>query len=207
MKRAFDAFVAGLGLVVLSPLLIFISLVIKVYDRGPVLYKARRVGRNGFAFHVYKFRTMVVGADKLGERITRAKDKRVTPLGKLLRRFKLDELPQLLNVLKGEMSFVGPRPEDARIVEGYSSEQRKLLSFRPGITSPASLRFRSEEAFLSGPAWEKKYIDEILPKKLAYDIAYFSKRSFLTDLKLILKTLWLLLSSNQTSHSSNYRDR
>lgn len=189
IQRAFDAFVAGLGLVLLSPLLIIISLIIKAYNRGPVLYKARRVGRNGFHFQVYKFRTMVVEADRLGEGITSANDERITPLGKRLRRFKLDELPQLMNVLKGEMSLVGPRPEDPRYIAVYNERQLQLLKIRPGITSPASLRYRKEEELLSGPDWEQHYVREVLPAKLNLDLEYFAQRSVLSDLRLMIRTV------------------
>jgi lipopolysaccharide/colanic/teichoic acid biosynthesis glycosyltransferase len=131
---------------------------------------------------------MVAGAAMLGPGITTASDVRVTRVGHLLRRFKLDELPQLLNVLWGEMSLVGPRPEDPRYVAVYTPEQRRVLAVRPGITSPASLRFRYEEQLLSGPAWENTYVSSILPQKLALELEYLARRRFWTDVALIAQT-------------------
>lgn len=152
------------------------------------MYRAKRVGIRGAIFDLYKFRTMAPNADKMGG-ITVLGDKRVTPIGRFLRKYKLDELPQLLNVLKGDMSFVGPRPEDPRYVERYTPEQREVLSVPPGITSPASLHFRNEEALLSGGDWESKYIEQILPRKLAMELEYFPSRSLGGDVRIIIRTL------------------
>lgn len=132
---------------------------------------------------------MVVGADKLGPGITTAQDPRVTPIGRFMRRTKLDELPQLVNVLKGEMSLVGPRPEDPRYVALYTPTQRQVLSVRPGITSPASLQFRNEAEALKGAGWEAVYINELMPAKLQIELDYLQRRTLLTDLRIILQTV------------------
>ena len=145
MRRFFDFTVAFIGLLVLSPLLMAIGIAIKLHDMGPIFYCTQRVGLNGQLFKVYKFRTMVRNADVDAPGLTAAEDRRITALGRLLRRYKLDELPQLINVVRGEMSLVGPRPEDPHFVAVYTLDQRKVLTFRPGITSPASIFFKREE--------------------------------------------------------------
>jgi lipopolysaccharide/colanic/teichoic acid biosynthesis glycosyltransferase len=193
VRRWLDAAVAALGLVILSPLLFALALWIKIDSSGPVFYRARRVGKDGREFHLYKFRSMVVDADKRGPGITAAGDKRVTASGRFLRRTKLDELPQLLNVFRGEMSLVGPRPEDPRYVALYTPEQRRILAVRPGITSAASLSFRHEEQMLTGPDWENIYRDEVMPAKLAIDLEYLRQRTWLSDLGLILRTVYTML--------------
>lgn len=195
--RAIDILASAVGLILLSPILLSIAILIKLNSAGPIIYRARRVGKDGKLFDLYKFRTMVLDADNRGPKITVAGDKRVTRVGRWLRRNKLDELPQLFNVLKGEMSLVGPRPEDPRYVEEYTSEQRKVLSVRPGVTSAASLTYRNEEALLSGPDWEDKYRDEVMPAKLAIDLAYLSRRTIWSDLKLIAQTLLALFHSRR----------
>src|SRR5262249_41340438 len=151
-----------------------------------VLYRGERVGRDGRLFRLYKFRSMRVG--EAGPAITRAADARVTRVGALLRRTKLDELPQLLNVLAGHMSLVGPRPEAPRYVAMYSAEQRRILSARPGITSPASLLYRGEEAQLVGDDWERLYVEEIMPAKLRIDLEYLDRRTLGSDLGVIIAT-------------------
>jgi lipopolysaccharide/colanic/teichoic acid biosynthesis glycosyltransferase len=150
LKRAFDIAASGLGLIVLSPLLAIIALAIRLDSAGPVFHRTTRVGKNGKPFRLVKFRSMIAGADQQGSGITAAGDARITRIGAFLRRRKLDELPQLWNVLMGQMSFVGPRPEDPRYVEHYTEEQRQVLAARPGITSPASLVYRHEERILQG---------------------------------------------------------
>lgn len=162
---------------------------IKVQDGGPVFYKAKRVGLHGSIFKLFKFRTMVMNADKIGAVITVQNDPRVTKIGRFLRKTKLDELPQLLNVLLGDMSLVGPRPEDPSYVALYTEDQKGILSVRPGITSAASLTYRNEEQLLAGPDWETIYKTKVMPAKLTIDLEYISHRTFLTDLKLILKTI------------------
>lgn len=189
MMRLIDVLAAAAGLLILSPLLLALALWVKLSSPGPIFYRARRVGRGGQLFHLYKFRTMVADADRQGPGITTAGDSRITPVGRFLRRTKLDELPQLLNVLKGEMSLVGPRPEDPRYVALYNAEQQRVLQVRPGITSPASLQYRNESELLRGRDWETVYTQEILPHKLALELDYLQKRSVWRDLGLIGQTV------------------
>ena len=178
----------------LSPLFLVIALLIKLSTPGPVFYRAVRIGKDGLPFRLYKFRSMVMGADKSGPGITTAADRRITPVGRFLRKTKLDELPQLINVLRGEMSLVGPRPEDPRYVAYYTPDQRQVLRVRPGITSAASLRYRDESALLTGSDWETTYILCVMPQKLAIELAYLQHRNLLTDLKLVLLTLWTVIA-------------
>jgi len=194
--RMLDVGVAVTGLVFLSPLLFVIALLIRATSSGPVLYKATRIGKSGKPFILYKFRSMCVDADK-GPTITRKDDARVTSLGRLLRRTKIDELPQLINVLKGEMSVVGPRPEHPKYLQYYTEEQLKVLSIKPGLTSPASVTYRHEEQLLSGADWESQYIEEILPAKLSLELDFISHRSLRTDLQIVWKTLQSLFRSPQ----------
>ncbi len=189
IKRSFDFLSSLIGLIVLSPLFLITSLFIKLTSPGPVLHGGKRVGLNGKPFILYKFRTMINNAASIGPMITAKSDPRITPFGRLLRRTKVDELPQLLNVLKGDMSLVGPRPEDPSYVAHYSPEQREVLKVRPGVTSAASLRFRNEEQILIGPDWETVYRNEVLPAKVAIELDYLSKRTFLSDLFLIFRTI------------------
>ena len=188
-RRVLDVVGAGLGIVLLSPLWVLVAVAIKLDSPGPVFYRARRVGRDGEVFRLYKFRTMVTDADKHGPAITAAGDTRVTRVGRFLRRTKIDELPQLINVMKGEMSLVGPRPEDPRYVALYTKEQREILRVRPGITSAASLTYRHEEKLLQGKDWEDIYQTEIMPAKLAIDLEYLRHRTLWSDLVLIGKTI------------------
>ncbi|KAB2853470.1 MAG: sugar transferase, partial [Anaerolineae bacterium] len=150
---------------------------------------AKRVGKDGREFRLYKFRTMVNNADKQGPGITAAGDNRITRVGRILRRAKLDELPQLINVLRGEMSLVGPRPEDPRYVALYDERQRTVLSVHPGITSLASVEYRNEEKILQGSDWEKLYIEKVMPDKLTLDLQYVENQSLWLDIKIISKTL------------------
>jgi lipopolysaccharide/colanic/teichoic acid biosynthesis glycosyltransferase len=183
---------AGIGLVLLSPLWLLIAFLIRLDSKGSIFYKANRVGLEGKLFRLYKFRSMTVGADTQGPGITTAGDPRVTRMGAFIRRSKLDELPQLWNVCKGDMSLVGPRPEDPRYVALYTPEQRAILQVRPGITSAASLAYRHEEQMLAGPDWESLYCTEVMPTKIAIDLAYLEQRSLLTDLKLIGQTILMM---------------
>jgi lipopolysaccharide/colanic/teichoic acid biosynthesis glycosyltransferase len=192
LKRPFDLLASAIGLVFLSPLFALIALLIRLSSPGPIFYRARRVGRCGREFTLYKFRSMVANADRQGPGITTAGDPRVTPIGRVLRRTKLDELPQLWNVLRGDMSLVGPRPEDPRYVALYTPEQRRVLDVRPGITSLASIEYRHEEAVLRGPDWEQRYIREVMPAKLTIDLRYVQQATLFTDLLIILRTLLAL---------------
>ncbi len=189
-KRLYDLFFAGVGLVLLSPLFLLIALAIKLADGGPIFYRQRRIGRHGIPFFIWKFRSMIQGADACGPPVTSNGDLRVTPIGRLLRRTKFDELPQLWNVVRGEMSLVGPRPEVSRYVEHYSAEQRAILQYKPGITDLASLRFRDEESLLrSSTAMEQFYIEQCLPRKLKLNEEYARKANLLTDTWIIVQTI------------------
>ncbi|MGC8833573.1 MAG: sugar transferase [Armatimonadota bacterium] len=189
-KRLFDTIFALLGLVLTLPLFAVIALLIKRDSEGPVFYRAPRVGKDGKPFKMLKFRTMVANADKIGGPSTANDDPRITRIGRFLRRYKLDELPQLINVLKGEMSFVGPRPEVQQYVDMYTDEERAILSVKPGITDWASLWNSDEGAVLAGsPDPEKTYLELIRPTKVKLQLEYVRKRSFLTDLEILLRTV------------------
>lgn len=195
LKRLFDITCAFLGLVVLMPFGILIAFIVKLGDWGPVLYRQRRVGQHGKPFDIVKFRTMVVGAEKLGPSVTREEDPRITRIGRLLRKTKLDELPQLWNVLVGNMSFVGPRPEVPRYVERYTPEQRQLLNYKPGITDLATLVFRDEETLLRGATdVEEFYVKHCIPRKFRLNLQYAERANVVEDVFIILETLcpyWL----------------
>ena len=189
-----DLVVSVFGLIVLSPVFTVLALIIRLHDGGTVFYGAPRIGKNGVPFRLFKFRSMVANADRTGQVVTTSGDLRVTPIGRFLRRTKMDELPQLLNVLKGEMSLVGPRPESPKYVGLYTPEQRAVLQVLPGITSAASLTFRHEEQLLSGDNWEDVYRNEVLPAKLAIDLNYLSQRTLMSDVGLILQTVKAMFS-------------
>ncbi len=199
MPRFIEAVLAAAGILVLSPIFAVIALAVKLHDGGTVFYRATRVGKDGKPFTLLKFRTMVADADKLGSAITTWGDSRITPLGRFLRTYKLDELPQLVNVVKGDMSLVGPRPEDPRYVAFYNDEQKQILAYRPGITSPASLQYRDEASLLHGKDWQHQYLHVILPRKLAMDMNYLRRRTFSSDIKVIMHTLGGILKCNDTS--------
>jgi lipopolysaccharide/colanic/teichoic acid biosynthesis glycosyltransferase len=188
MKRAFDLCVAIPGLVITSPLLAVAAIAIKLESQGPVLYRGTRVGRDGREFAILKLRSMRAAATPGGPAVTSAGDPRITRVGSVLRRTKLDELPQLWNVVRGDMSLVGPRPEDPEFVKLYSPEQRRVLSVRPGITSPTSLAFRNEEALLAESGGAAAYADKVMPRKLAMDLEYVEHRSFGGDLAILART-------------------
>lgn len=194
LKRAIDVVASGLGLILLSPLLVAIAIWIRIGSRGPVFFRQVRIGRGGAPFRIFKFRTMVVDAEAKGLQITVGnRDPRVTRAGEVLRRLKLDELPQLLNVFLGDMSLVGPRPEVPRYVEMYTDRQREVLCVRPGITDPASLAYRDENAMLAGePDPERAYIDKIMPHKLELNLSYLREASIRKDLILIAKTIFAI---------------
>jgi len=190
LKRLFDILFSAFGLIVMSPLLIFSAMAIKLDSKGPAFYRGKRVGRYGRPFRICKFRTMVVNAEKLGGSSTADDDPRITKTGKFLRKHKLDELPQLINVLKGEMSFVGPRPEVQHYVDMFTEEEKAILNVRPGITDWASLWNPDEGAILKGSQDpEKAYMEMIRPEKLKLQLKYVKKNSFWIDLKIILLTL------------------
>jgi lipopolysaccharide/colanic/teichoic acid biosynthesis glycosyltransferase len=187
-KRLFDMVLAAIGVVMFSPILAVIAILIKLEDRASVFYRGLRIGRQGKPFRVYKFRTMVVNAEKIGGPSTSDDDPRITRIGKHLRKYKLDELPQLFNVLKGDMSFVGPRPEVKSEVDLYTPQERELLTVRPGITDYASIEFHDEGAILKGSADpHEAYRLLIRPRKIELGLQYVREHSLLTDLRI----LWL----------------
>ena len=187
LKRGFDLAMAGVSLIILSPLLVIVAVLIKIDSPGAVFFRGQRVGKDGRPFHIFKFRTMLQNAAQIGPGITSAGDPRITRVGRWLRRTKIDELPQLWNVVRGEMSLVGPRPEDPRYVALYTDEQRRVLGVRPGITSPASIQFRHEEAIL--PAGDMDiYIKDLMPAKIEADLKYLDRQTFGSDLVLLFRT-------------------
>jgi lipopolysaccharide/colanic/teichoic acid biosynthesis glycosyltransferase len=191
LKRVFDIAVSLAGLTALAPLLLIVSLLVKLSSPGPVFFRHLRVGRGFRKFHVFKFRTMVQDASRQGAEITSAGDSRVTPFGRVLRRTKIDEIPQLFNVLKGDMSLVGPRPEAPKYVEMFRRDYEQILSVLPGITDLASLKYHDEEAYLGRfHHAEEQYVNSVLPDKIALAKDYISKSSFLFDLRLIVATIW-----------------
>ncbi|MCC2626031.1 MAG: hypothetical protein K0R14_1904 [Burkholderiales bacterium] len=191
IKRIFDIVCSLMGLIILSPLFIIIAVLVKYTTPGPVFFRQIRVGHYGHEFSIYKFRTMVVNAENMGLHITVGDDARVTILGKFLRKTKLDELAQLINVLKGDMSLVGPRPEVPEYVKIYPQEIKDIvLSVRPGITDWASIKMIDENLLLAkvnNP--EQMYLNQILPQKLGYAVKYVKTRSFITDLIIIVTTI------------------
>ncbi len=193
MKRVFDVSASLLGLVILSPLLVLVAILVKRSSPGPIVHRARRVGVQGRLFTLYKFRSMVVHADRAGGGLTAQDDPRITPIGRVLRRTKLDELPQLINVIKGDMSLVGPRPEDPCYVALYTADQRRVLSVRPGITSWASIQYRHEEQLLSADQVDAVYRTQVMPQKLALDLEYLDRQSLRLDLLILLQTVWAVL--------------
>lgn len=193
-KRAFDILIAGLGIILLLPIIVFISFLIVILDGRPIFFRQERVGYKGKTFKIYKFRTMVVNAEAAGCKITIDGDDRITRLGEWLRHYKLDELPQLFNVITGEMSLVGPRPEVSEYVERYSDNQRAVLELIPGITDPASIEFRSEAAQLGcveDP--EREYLERIVPEKIRLNLEYAEQSSRGTDFIVLVRTIWSLL--------------
>ena len=190
-KRLFDIVSSGIGLLCLAPVFVVMAIWIKLDSRGPVFYRQKRVGRYGRDFRIFKFRSMRVGSDK-GRQITVGeRDPRITRSGYFIRRYKIDELPQLINVFLGDMSIVGPRPEVRKYVDLYSEEQRKVFQVRPGITDLASIKYRNENELLSqvdDP--DTYYIDVIMPDKLAINLEYIRHQSFMGDIKIIFNTLF-----------------
>lgn len=190
LKRLFDIVASFIGIILLSPFLIIIAIFIKLGSNGPIFFKQERVGLKGKHFLILKYRTMIVDAEKYGKQITVGKDNRITAVGSFLRKYKLDELPQLINVLKGDMSLVGPRPEVPRYVKLYSKEQLKVLEVRPGITDLASLRYSDENELLGtveNP--EEYYVNVIMKDKLDLNLEYIDKSNVFYDIVIILKTI------------------
>ncbi|WP_312694020.1 sugar transferase [Caproiciproducens sp.] len=193
-KRVFDVVVSLLILLVLSPLLLLLALAVKLDSRGPVFYRQVRVGRYNQDFKIFKFRTMVQDADKIGPPLTVGDDPRVTRVGRLIRKLRLDEFSQLLNVLGGSMSLVGPRPEVRKYVDVYTPEYMATLLIRPGITATSSIAFKDENSLLNAAEDpEKVYVEQILPPKMAYNLAYMKKISLLNDIKIMFQTVGAVL--------------
>ncbi len=195
LKRLFDVAASGLGLLVLSPLFLVLAVWIKLDSAGPVFYRQVRVGRYNRDFRLFKFRSMRVGSDKKGLITVGGRDPRVTRSGYFIRKYKLDELPQLMNVLRGDMSLVGPRPEVRKYVEMYTEEQLHVLDVRPGITDMASIRYRNENELLSeAEDPEAFYVGVVMPDKLKINLEYVVRHSFWFDMKLIIKTIGEIIS-------------
>lgn len=195
MKRLFDIVASGLGLIVLSPVFLILAIWIKLDSSGPVFYRQVRVGRGNKDFRIFKFRSMRVGSDK-GSLVTiGGHDPRITRSGYFIRKFKLDEFPQLINVFVGDMSLVGPRPEVRHYVEYWTPEQMHVLDVRPGITDPASIKFRNENELMEAASDpEKYYIEVIMQEKIKLYLEYVQHHSFLGDIGLIFKTFWVIVT-------------
>jgi len=190
LKRIVDIAGSAIGLILLSPVLIIIALLVKLDSKGPVFFMQTRIGKNLKEFRLFKFRTMTTGSESKGQLTVGAKDNRITKVGYNLRKYKLDELPQLLNVLIGEMSLVGPRPEVPKYVNLYNAEQKKVLNVKPGITDYASIEYSNENELLAkAENPEQFYIDQIMPAKLDLNLKYIREKSFITDLKIIWMTV------------------
>lgn len=190
VKRIFDFLASLVGIIIISPILLIVAIAIKIDSNGNILFLQKRIGKNGVPFYIYKFRTMVSDAEKLGKQITVGKDNRITKVGAFLRKYKIDELPQLFNVLKGDMSLVGPRPEVPKYVELYTESERRVLEVRPGITDLASLRYKDENDILGkvdNP--EEYYINVIMKDKLKLNLEYIEKSNLIFDISLIFKTI------------------
>jgi len=187
-KRTFDFLVAFFVILISLPFWAIVATAIKIDSPGPIFYRGTRVGKNGKLFTIFKFRTMVTDASRKGPGITHANDPRITRIGKLIRKLKIDEMPQFINVLRGEMSIVGPRPEDPRYVAYYTPEQRRVLSVVPGMASPAFITYRHEEELLANSENpEEFYLTKVLPNKLNMDLDYIDNRSFLFDISILIK--------------------
>lgn len=195
MKRLFDILLSGIGLLIISPLFLIVAIWIKLDSPGPIFYRQVRVGRYNKDFRIFKFRSMRIGSDK-GSLVTiGGKDPRITRSGYFIRKFKIDELPQLINVLVGDMSLVGPRPEVRHYVNYWTEEQMHVLDVRPGITDPASIKFRNENELLAqAEDPEKYYIEVIMQEKIKLYLQYVKNHSFLYDIKLIFQTFWTIIS-------------
>lgn len=195
MKRLFDIIFSLIGIIILFPFFILFALLIIIDSGFPVFYLQKRVGKNGVDFSLFKFRTMKIDSDKKGLLTVGTKDSRITNAGYFLRKYKLDELPQLMNVMLGDMSLVGPRPEVRKYVELYSEEQKKVLAVMPGITDYASIEYSNEnELIAKSENPEELYIKEIMPAKLNLNLKYIKEQSFATDIKIILKTIGKIIS-------------
>jgi lipopolysaccharide/colanic/teichoic acid biosynthesis glycosyltransferase len=207
-KRSFDLVASSLGLLLLLPLFVVVGILIKLDSRGPVFYRGVRAGRFGKPFRIFKFRTMVVDAEKLGGASTPEDDPRVTRVGRFLRKHKLDELPQILNVIAGEMSLVGPRPQVLWAVEQYTEDEKNILNVRPGVTDVASVKFRNEGEILRDSADpDRDYFEKIHPEKMRLSLEYVRTQSFWLDCKIIWKTLGAIVPGAGTDRSEGKVER
>jgi lipopolysaccharide/colanic/teichoic acid biosynthesis glycosyltransferase len=197
-KRIVDLIISLVGLALLWPLLAGLALWAKWDSPGPVLYRGKRVGQHGRPFFIYKYRTMVQGAESQGPAVTYLDDPRITRAGKVLRRYKLDELPQLFNVIRGEMSWVGPRPEDPKYVALYTEEQRQVLSIKPGVTGPTQLKYRDEASMLQGESVDEEYVSRLMPEKLKSDLEYVRNRSLGGDIRILWRTATTMLAGDRS---------
>ena len=195
MKRLFDSSISFCGLILVFPVFVLVALWIKIDSRGSVFFRQERVGFQGSLFRIHKFRTMVLDAEKEGKQITIGADPRITTVGRFLRKYKLDELPQLIDVFVGDMSLVGPRPEVPKYIDCYSDDEKHdVLSVKPGITDNASIEFRDENKLLANSNDpESTYINEVLPKKIALYRKYVRERSFFGDVEIIFRTIFLII--------------
>ncbi|HQO62086.1 MAG TPA: sugar transferase [Syntrophorhabdus sp.] len=197
VKRIFDIIASTIGLVVLGPCMFFIAWRIRYEDGGPVFYRGERMGLNGKPFRIFKFRSMVVNAEKVGPSSTSEDDARITKIGRFLRKYKLDELPQLINVLIGDMSVVGPRPQVKWATDLYTEEEKLILTVRPGITDYASILFHNEEEILKGSSDpDQDYLDKIHPTKTRLAMQYVQTHSFVVDMKIIFETITSVLNKS-----------
>ncbi|NDI34872.1 sugar transferase [Chengkuizengella sediminis] len=204
-KKLFDYSFSILGLLLLSPMLIIVSIYIKLDSKGPVFFKQTRIGKNENPFQIYKFRTMIQEAERVGKQITVENDPRITRLGLFLRKYKIDEFPQLINVLKGEMSLVGPRPEVPEYVQHYTQAQIKVFTVLPGITDEASIKYKHENHLLSeGINSEEIYIQHIMQDKLKINLKYIDHVSLWLDLKIILRTLLVVFIRKEKGYNETY---
>lgn len=192
-KRAFDIFFASLGLMLFSPLMIFVAFLIRLDSPGPVFYRGIRVGLKGKKFKIFKFRTMVENAEKIGGPSTALNDPRLTKIGRFLRKYKLDELPQLINIILGTMSFVGPRPQVEKYTNLYNEEEKTMLSVKPGITDYASIKFINQDQILGDESVDTKYLLAIEPEKNILRMQYAKEQSFLVDFKILFITFVQIL--------------
>lgn len=189
MKIIFDYFFSGLLIVILSPVLVLVSIMIKVNSPGPILYRGIRSSRGGGTFSILKFRTMVINADKIGGDTTGLDDPRVTKIGKFLRKYKIDELPQLFNIIMGEMSFVGPRPEVKKYTDLFEGEEISILSVKPGITDYSSVKFSNLDEWVGSDNVDDVFETKILPEKNRLRVKYVKEQSFIVDMKIIFMTI------------------
>jgi lipopolysaccharide/colanic/teichoic acid biosynthesis glycosyltransferase len=194
IKRLFDLFISIIVLVFVGPFLLIVAALIKIQSPGPAFYRGVRSGLHGKAFRIYKFRTMVVDAEKLGGPSTALNDPRLTPIGKFLRNYKIDELPQLINILVGDMSFVGPRPQVEKYTKLYTDEEKVILSVRPGLTDYASIHFIDLDAILGDRDVDEKYVRDIEPVKNKLRIKYVQERNFWVDMKILFMTFIRMLT-------------